>query len=391
MKKLIVLLIALSILCIGNADSFQSHDRSRNIVNPATSDKQSDGSQTIKLVNNDNVAYSSDPKLTACVGEQVALSRITYINKFGFNSDVDAASDPEDSWDGGGLWVPPTEARTHNIASTDGDDGGTVQSTGTVTRGTTTKLVDTNATFVSDGVIAGDAVLNDTNIDHSIVISATETTLTFEPTHHTAFTGSVGFNSGDTYRVVTTASTGASIVHLYGLDSNMDEKEEFIVLNGASNVATMRTYWRIYRMHLDGAADRTVNNEGTITVTAAVDGTVTSQMNIGNGQTLGTPYTIPNGKIGCMVLFSATAYKSAVGALVQMTLRQTKFAGPDGAGSIVEHYFSLATDGSSHIHHGFGPYKRFEQRTDIWQRAETASSDNVAVSGAFDIILVDMN
>lgn len=47
--------------------------------------------------------------------------------KFGRNTDVDTAAN-EDIWDGGGVWVPPTAARIHNLASTDatdddGDDG----------------------------------------------------------------------------------------------------------------------------------------------------------------------------------------------------------------------------------------------------------------------------
>jgi len=47
------------------------------------------------------------------------------VNKFGRNPDVDTATDPEDVWDVGGIWVPPTQARVHNIASTStADDAG---------------------------------------------------------------------------------------------------------------------------------------------------------------------------------------------------------------------------------------------------------------------------
>jgi len=43
------------------------------------------------------------------------------ILKFGTNPDVDLAA-TEDVWDGGGIWVPPTVARIHEIASSDGND-----------------------------------------------------------------------------------------------------------------------------------------------------------------------------------------------------------------------------------------------------------------------------
>ncbi len=35
------------------------------------------------------------------------------VNKFGRNTDIDTAA-KEDIWDGGGLWVAPTQARKHD-------------------------------------------------------------------------------------------------------------------------------------------------------------------------------------------------------------------------------------------------------------------------------------
>lgn len=50
------------------------------------------------------------------------ISDIGYVNKYGRNPDIDTATDPEDIWDAGGLWVPPTTARIHDIASTSTSD-----------------------------------------------------------------------------------------------------------------------------------------------------------------------------------------------------------------------------------------------------------------------------
>ena len=49
------------------------------------------------------------------------LTGLDHINKFGSNSDVDTGA-PEDLWTQGGLQVPPTAARLHDITSSSGDD-----------------------------------------------------------------------------------------------------------------------------------------------------------------------------------------------------------------------------------------------------------------------------
>lgn len=50
------------------------------------------------------------------------VTGVDYVNKYGLNADIDTATTPEDIWDGGGLWVPPTTARVHEITSTDAAD-----------------------------------------------------------------------------------------------------------------------------------------------------------------------------------------------------------------------------------------------------------------------------
>lgn len=44
------------------------------------------------------------------------------VNKFGRNTDIDTGTTPEDIWDAGGIWVPPTTARLHNIVSNSAND-----------------------------------------------------------------------------------------------------------------------------------------------------------------------------------------------------------------------------------------------------------------------------
>lgn len=52
------------------------------------------------------------------------IAGVSAVNKFGRDTDSDAA---DDVWDNGGTWVAPTAARVHQITSTDaGDDGSPV-------------------------------------------------------------------------------------------------------------------------------------------------------------------------------------------------------------------------------------------------------------------------
>lgn len=70
---------------------------------------------------------SDDPSWPQLAIARGVVKGYSSILKFGRNADVDTAAN-EDIWDGGSIWVPPTAARIHNIASTDatdddGDDG----------------------------------------------------------------------------------------------------------------------------------------------------------------------------------------------------------------------------------------------------------------------------
>ncbi len=50
------------------------------------------------------------------------VSGLTTVIKFGRNTQVNTATDPEDVWDGGGVWVAPAQARIHDLSSGSGND-----------------------------------------------------------------------------------------------------------------------------------------------------------------------------------------------------------------------------------------------------------------------------
>ena len=328
-----------------------------------------------------NTNYVNDPLLTMAIGYNPLISEVSYINKWGRRSNIDTTTDPADIWGGNtDLWVPPTAARVHNVVSTSTSDVGSVLSSGTATGGSTTTIVDSGATFVTDGVSAGDTVLDDSNMEHATVVSLTETTITTHTTRH-----GNDFNSGDSYRIVSPTSTGASIIHVYGLNNLMAEVEEFVVMNGTTNVATLLSYYRINRAHIDGAAGRTTSNIGAITGTAVTDGTETFNIAAGFGSTTLAIYTVPAGKSACMTRLYAHLNKSNA-ITATMSLRETAFASIDGSGSRVDDFFSVSNTRA--LTDTPKPYRTFEEQTDIWLRCDEVSANDADITAGFDLILV---
>jgi len=61
----------------------------------------------------------SDINLAVAAGD---VTGTVALHKFGRNPDVDTTTDPETVWGNGGVWVPPTQARQHSIASSSASD-----------------------------------------------------------------------------------------------------------------------------------------------------------------------------------------------------------------------------------------------------------------------------
>ena len=114
--------------------------------------------------------------------------------KFGRNTDVDSAT-AEDIWDGGGTWVAPTTARTHDIASTDTDDDGDPAGNGAQTvkiYGLDASYADQNETVTMNGT-TNVATANTYTMIHRMVVTAA---------------GSSGHNEGT---ITATAQTDATV------------------------------------------------------------------------------------------------------------------------------------------------------------------------------------
>lgn len=234
-------------------------------------------------------------------------------NKFGQSTNVDQTAtdiwDRANATDDQAIWVAPTQARVHNIVSSD------------------------------DGDVGGGA--------------------------------------------------GARTLRVYGLtDWDTVEQVEDITLNGTTNVPTVNAYVIIHRLEVltKGA---TSSNIGLITATAVTDGTVTAQINVGEGQTQMAIYGLPSVQIAYMTQFWTGLNKSGGSpAGVDMRVLLNPEPNVQLTNFITKHRDGLLNAGSSHFVHPFKPYKQFPGPCIIKMQGLGGAND-LDISAGFDLVIKD--
>ena len=184
----------------------------------------------------------------------------------------------------------------------------------------------------------------------------------------------------------TDGGTGARTVEVYGLPSwDEDEVSEVVTMNGAGGAAMSQAMAIIHRMRCLTWGD-SGPNVANITATAAVDGTVTAQINAGAGQTQMAIYGIPS--ISRLVV--CDYYASAIKAATALSVATTLLLNPDPENStdfITKHTTGLATEGTSYLVHRFRPYWVITG-PGILKLQGNSSSNNTDVSGGFSGVVV---
>jgi hypothetical protein len=304
----------------------------------------------------------------------------SFVDKFGENPDIDGPF--EDIWDGGGNYVTPTVARIHDVQSNNIADVGTLVSSGAATGGSVYTLVDTGATFVTDGVQIGDKILNDSKCawgNISSIDSETQVTIVFGMRYPSNGLIDGPFEAGDDYRIFRDASTGASCLWIQGLDANFLPKNEFVILNGTTPVPTVNLYIRQFRARVFTSGN--AGAIGTVTSTAQTDGTVSCQVINGNNQTLMAIYTIPIDKEGFILNWWASlSKKQAANSIVHFRAGQIPGVG------YIQQTRSVSSTGSSEFNHKFEVPLRITGAADIWMEADASTTD-IGVSGGFAILM----
>jgi hypothetical protein len=310
------------------------------------------------------------------------IPRHDAISKFGEKPNI--ISGFETIWDGLGVYVPPTQARLHNVASDSAEDAGELISSGTASGGSVQSLIDSAGTFQTDNVAVEDLILNDEKVEIgevSAVVSETEITIIRAMRDPESGLDGGGFEDGDGYRIARDTESGSSILFLIGLNLFFLEQTELVILNGLDDVATAKSYARLYRARVFATAS--ANAVGTITATTigeTVD-TISLQVIDGNNQTLMAVYTIPSDKMGLVVRWWASmSKKQSATSVVKLRVGQLDHIG------YIEQLRSIQSTGASSFDHDFKIATLLPGGADIWMEAD-ADTQNVGVAGGFDVIL----
>ena len=201
-------------------------------------------------------------------------------------------------------------------------------------------------------------------------------------------TGAEHHNIASTEAADAAGSTGAREVTLYGLDDEMEQRSEVVVMNGTNDVLSSISYRMLYRMVVTSAGSGG-ENAGVITATAQASSTVTSQISAGMGQALMAIYAVPRNFFGYILGFYASINKSGGQASTADILLFSKNMNPDYAtpAKRLKHIFGLQTTGTSMIYHVFGTPISIPEMELTWIEA-SVTANGTDISAGFDIVLL---
>ena len=182
----------------------------------------------------------------------------------------------------------------------------------------------------------------------------------------------------------TSAGTGAQTVDLFGLSVLGLEITETVIMNGTTAVDSVNSYWRLDRIRCVNVGSGGVN-AGAISVAQKVTTAVIfAVLPAGYGSTMIAAYTIPAGKTGYFQEWFA-AFSGKVKSISNVRLNKRGFG---QSLQVLEEQALMADGASSFLREYSTPKNGLTPFTDIWITADT-DTVNVAISGGFDIILVD--
>lgn len=237
---------------------------------------------------------------------------------------------------------------------------------------------------VSRGLVTGHSTFNkfaenpdiDASQTEDIWDYTTEGTYTFSTS--AAIDSVSSDNAGDTQVIV-----------VEGLDENWIEVIQAVTLTGQTRSALETPLRRVYRA-FNGNGSATSGNVYIYENTALAGGIpidtslVRAYISVAEQQTLMGVYTVPAGKTGYFLGFSASLSKTTAASAVIVTGK----ARPFEKIFRTQIRFALQSAGTSHVNVPSSSFSAFPEKTDFVASA-FSSANNTGVSVTFDLLLVD--
>jgi hypothetical protein len=184
------------------------------------------------------------------------------------------------------------------------------------------------------------------------------------------------------------AGTGARTLRIYGLKTwDLAETSEDVTLNGTTPVNTVQSYVIIHRMKVltCGASGP---NVGTITATAATDGTITAVILPGDGQTEMAIYGVPSIQSFYLSRWScAIAKASGTAAHVTFELRVNENPNVQTVAFLRKNDLAVQSTGSNNVEKMFHNPVKYAGPCIIKVQG-TASAADVDAKAGFDGYLI---
>lgn len=188
------------------------------------------------------------------------------------------------------------------------------------------------------------------------------------------------------------AGASAQAVRVWYLpDWDTVETFEDVILNGTTGVVMTNAAVIIHRMKVIPVGSTYAINAGIITATAAVDATVTAQINIGQGQTNMAIYGVPSIQTAYATGFSLNSHNSvspATDTEVDFTLLANEHPDLNTLTFINKGNLGTVSSGSTFTPRKYNPYRPIPGPAILKIQAVATSSDIEGVA-EFDLILVD--
>ena len=181
------------------------------------------------------------------------------------------------------------------------------------------------------------------------------------------------------------AGAGAREITVQGIDSNLDEISVAIATAGTSGSSnTSETFWRIHRAWVSSAGTYGAANTGAVTITSSAGDLI--QIAAGEGQTMFSGFSVPDGKTGYLISANITVDGAKAADVRLMTRENLNNATAPVSSVRVKKYWAGVL--GSLDYHPVAPDVTLPALTDIWVEAR-GGGVGTTVSANFELLLVD--